>query len=74
MQKVTDFKMGDRVRSIKWGSVTEGPYIGLEGIIVKTRPDSDYIRVKLDNDPITGAESCTFFPSELVLIEEGATN
>jgi hypothetical protein len=62
---VQKFNRGDRVRSIKWGKMTDGPYVGLEGTVVLTRPDSDYIRVKLDNDPVENAENCTFFPSEL---------
>lgn len=76
MTKISDFKDGDRVRSTKWGKMTEGPYIGLTGTVVDTRPDSDYVRVKLDNDPVVSAENCTFFPSELQIINEkvGATN
>lgn len=74
MQK---FKIGDRVRSTKWGKAVlkPHPYIGLEGTVVYQKPDSDYIRVKLDNDPVGSAETCPFFPSELELIEKvGATN
>jgi hypothetical protein len=68
------FKIGDRVRSTKWGKAVEKPhpYIGLEGVV--THAHGDYLRVKLDNDPVEDAGSCPFFPSELEHIKEGATN
>jgi hypothetical protein len=71
---VKSLKIGDRVRSTKWGKAVlkPHPYIGLEGTV--TGLHGDHIRVKLDADPIEGAESCPFFPSELELIKEGAAN
>lgn len=68
------FKVGDRVRSIKWGKATEPEhsYVGLEGTVINAH--GDHLRIKLDKDPIEGAGSCPFFPSELELIKEGATN
>ena len=68
------FKVGDRVRSIKWGNAVEKPhpYIGIAGTVVELR--NDHVRVTLDADPIEGAEHCPFFPSELEHIKEGATN
>ena len=68
------FKVGDRVRSIKWGKTNDPDhaYVGLEGIV--TNSHGDYLRVKLDKDPVEDAPSCPFFPSELEHIKEGATN
>lgn len=68
------FKVGDRVRSTKWGKATDPAhaYVGLEGTV--TNAHGDYLRVKLDADPIEGAGSCPFFPSELEHIKEGAAN
>ena len=72
--KDTDFKVGDRVRSTKWGKMTTGPYIGLEGSV--NRIANDMVEVKLDKDPIAGAAHCPFWPSELEIVKEkvGATN
>ena len=72
------FKVGDRVRAVKWGKCTEAdsPYIGLAGTVQNVSASSDFIAVKLDNDPIPNAGSCPFFPSELEIIteKEEATN
>lgn len=68
------FKVGDRVRSTKWGKATDPDhaYVGLEGVVVNAH--GDYLRVALDEDPIAGVKDCPFFPSELEHIKEGATN
>lgn len=72
--KDSDLKVGDRVRTIKWGKLTEGEYVGLEGTV--TVIHNDIVRVKLDKDPVAKAMDCPFWPSELQIIKEkvGATN
>lgn len=65
--KDTDLNIGDRVRSIKWGKLTDGDYVGLEGKVVEIR--NDLIRVKLDADPVAGADNCPFYASELELVK-----
>lgn len=72
--KDTDFKKGDRVRCVRWGKFTspDTEYVGLEGTVNNVR--NDFVDVKLDRDPINGAASCPFFPSELEHINKGETN
>lgn len=71
--KDTDFKKGDRVRSVRWGKLTSGSnYIGAEGTVLRVK--NDVVEVKLDNDPIASASSCHFWPSELEHINEGENN